>query len=147
MIPSAQNLLVRAPQLREEGRNEAVLRSEFQSWLRRVFPDAADQAWMNHYSESAEAHTRVRETRGGYGHNFVDTLIRRTVIEYESDLRITARFDHGREQVREYAAGAVNAGIPISQIRGVLSDTVEWYVFDVDVRSGITAGHCTRTWS
>jgi hypothetical protein len=98
---------------------------------------------MNHYSEGAEAHTRVRETRGGYGHRFVDTLIRRTVIEYESDLRITARFDHGREQVREYAAGAVNAGIPSRKFAAWLSDTVEWYVFDVEVRSGITAGHCT----
>ncbi len=142
-IPSAQNLLARAILLRHDGRNEAVLRGEFQSWLRRVFPDAEDQSWVNHYSEGAEAHTRVETTPGRLAHRFVDTLIRQTVIEYEADLRPAARLDHRREQVREYVAGAVRAGTSVSQIRGVLSDTVEWFVFDASIRPGVSPANCT----
>ena len=111
-----------------------MLRGEFQSWLRRVFPDAEDQAWVNHYSEGAEAHARV-EIAGRLAHRFVDILVRSTVIEYEADLRPTARFAHGRQQVREYVAGAVRDGTPIAQVRGILSDTVDWRVFESDASS------------
>ena len=141
-IPSAQDLLGRSLRLRRDGRNEAVLRGEFQSWLRRVFPDAEDQAWVNHYSEGAEAHARV-EVGGRLAHRFVDTLVRSTVIEYEADLRPTARFDHGRQQVREYVAGAVRNGTPIAQVRGILSDTVDWRVFDPTLRPGVIPANCT----
>ena len=140
-IPSAQDLLRRSLRLRRDGRNEAVLRGEFQSWLRRVFPDAEDQAWVNHYSEGAEAHARV-EVGGRLAHRFVDTLVRSTVIEYEADLRPAARFAHGRQQVREYVAGAVRAGTPIAQIRGILSDTVDWRVFDPALRPGVSPANC-----
>ena len=140
-IPSAQDLLARTINLRRAGQNEAVLRGELQSWLRRVFPDAKDQAWVNHYSEGAEAHTRV-EVAGRLAHRFVDTLVRSTVIEYEADLRLAARFHHGRSQVREYVAGAVRDGTPVTQIRGVLSDTVEWHVFDAALRLGVVPANC-----
>ena len=140
-ISSCQALIARAIRLRMDGRNEAVLRGEFQSWLRRVFPDIEDQAWVNHYSEGAEAHARV-EVGGRLAHRFVDTLVRSTVIEYEADLRLPARFDHGREQVREYVSGAVRDGTPVTRIRGILSDTVEWHVFDAATRPGVAPANC-----
>ena len=140
-IPSAQDVLARTIQLRRDGQNEAVLRGELQSWLRRVFPDAKDQAWVNHYSEGAEAHMRV-EVAGRLAHRFVDTLVRSTVIEYEADLRMAAKFHHGHSQVREYVAGAVRDGTPITRIRGVLSDTVEWHVFDAALRPGVVPENC-----
>ena len=144
-IESAQNALSRAIQFRNAGRNEAALRGEFQSWLRRIFPDPEDQVWVNNYSEGAEAHIRVQLTQGGLANRFIDTLVRGTAIEYEADLRLPARFEHGLEQVREYVAGAVRAGTPVSQVRGLLSDTVDWFVYDAVLREGVEAGACTAT--
>jgi hypothetical protein len=86
-VTAARSLIARCTQLRDEGRTEAVLRAEFQSWLRQVFPDPSDEGWVNHYSEGSEAHTRVGVASGGTAHRFVDNLIRSTVIEYEADLR------------------------------------------------------------
>ena len=140
-VRSAQALLARAIRLRRDGRNEAVLRGEFQSWLRQVFPDDEDRAWVNHYSEGAEMHTRVA-VGGRLTHRFVDTLVRSTVIEYEADLGLPARFDHGRQQVREYVAGAVRGGTPVMQVRGILSDTVDWHVFDAALRPGVVLANC-----
>jgi hypothetical protein len=37
-VGAARDLIARCSQLRNDHRNEAVLRAEFQSWLRRVFP-------------------------------------------------------------------------------------------------------------
>jgi len=142
-VAEARNLVARCRQLRDAGQSEAVLRAEFQSWLRRVFPDPADEAWVNHYSEGAEAHTTVGMTGGGAASRFVDTLIRSTVIEYEADLRQTARRDRGRGQVREYIAGVIRSGTPVSLVRGVLSDTVDWYVFDAELESNANPSTCT----
>jgi hypothetical protein len=41
-VTAARSLIARCTQLRDEGRTEAVLRAEFQSWLRQVFPDPSD---------------------------------------------------------------------------------------------------------
>ena len=40
-------------------------------------------------------------------------------------------------------AGLIRSGSPPSQVRGVLSDTVEWYVYDVFLESDIPAQSCT----
>jgi hypothetical protein len=65
------------------------------------------------------------------------------VIEYEPDLRIEARWNRGYQQVKEYAAGALRAGMAVSQVRGVLSDTVDWHVYDVQLAEGVTPADCT----
>jgi len=142
-IDAARNLIARCGQLRNDRRIEAVLRAEFQSRLRQVFPDPTDELWVNHYSEGAEAHTVIGTATGGVANRFIDTLIRSTVIEYEPDLRQPAGRDHGLEQVREYIAGALRAGGPVSQVRGILSDTVEWYVYEAELRAGVSPGACT----
>ena len=142
-LAAAKSLIARCSQLRADGRTEAVLRAEFQSWLRQVFPDPADEAWVNHYSEGSEAHTRIGTAAGATANRFIDNLIRSTVIEYEADLRNTGLRDHGRDQVREYIAGTVRAGTLISQARGILSDTVEWCVFDADLAAGVRPESCT----
>jgi methylase of polypeptide subunit release factors len=140
---AARDLLARCKQLRDEHRNEAVLRAEFQSWLRRVFPSPADDSWVNHYSEGAEAHAVIAMSGGDLAHRFIDTLIRSTVIEYEADLRQLPLREHGREQVREYIAAALRSGRPVSQVRGVLSDTVEWHVFEGRLPSGVNPATVT----
>jgi hypothetical protein len=89
-LTAAKNLIARCGELRKQGRSEAVLRAEFQSWLRQVFPDPEDEACVNHYSEGAEAHTEIGITGVSTASRFIDNLIRSTVIEYEADLRRTA---------------------------------------------------------
>jgi len=138
-----RNMITRCRRLRDEGRPEAVLRSELASRLRQVFPDTADQAWIDHYTEGAEAATRIATAGGGTANRFIDTLVRSTVIEFEPDLRDEARRSGGFRQVRDYAAGAIRSGISESRVRGILSDTVEWHVYDVHVAEGVSPGYCT----
>jgi methylase of polypeptide subunit release factors len=142
-ISGARELIARCRQLRDAGVVEAVLRTELHSRLRAVFPDAVDEGWINHCSEGTEAHTTIGRESGGTASRFVDTLVRSTVIEYEADLRQRGRWDTGYGQVREYISGALRAKIPMSQIRGVLSDTVDWHVFDFELRPGVNPATCT----
>ena len=142
-VGAAQHMISRCSRLRNEGRPEAVLRSELASRLRQIFPETADQLWIDHYTEGTEAGTRIARHDGGLSPRFIDNLIRSTVIEYEPDLRSEARWNQGYQQVREYAAGAIRSGIPISQVRGILSDTVDWYVFDVRLEAGISPTSCS----
>src|SRR5690554_1729728 len=104
-MESAKQMISRCRRLRDEGRPEAVLRSELASRLRQVFPGPEDQLWIDHYTEGEEAATRVGRSGGGTSQGFIDTLVRSTVIEYEPDLRIKARWNGGYQQVKEYAAG------------------------------------------
>ena len=142
-VDVAQQCIARCIQLRDEGRSEAVLRNEFSSWLRSIFPDAEDLSWINHYSEGTEAGTRIGRANGSTSQRFIDNLVRATVIEYEADLRQRPRFNQGYRQVQEYVAGAIRGGTAVSQVRGVLSDTVDWYIYDATVTEGINPEDCT----
>lgn len=129
--------------LRDAGHVEAVLRSEFQGRLRLMFPDTAHETWINNYTEGTEAHTKVGTASGKAASRFIDNLVGSTTIEYESDLRNTVKRDTGYAQVQEQAAGLIRAGIPVSTVRGVLSDTVEWYAYDVVLEPGVDPSVCT----
>lgn len=128
--------LIRRCQLhRDAGAKEKKLREEFVSHLRRVFPESADQSWIDHYIEGAETTQRGPKKGGGRGSvRFVDTLVRATVMEYEPDIRDRATYEHGKSQVREYAANLIAAGTPAEQARGVLTDFVKWEVYSVSLR-------------
>jgi len=142
-VDAACRCIARCIQLRDEGKAEAVLRSEFVSWLRSIFPDTQDASWVNHYSEGTEAATQIGHGDGTTSNRFIDNLIRSTTIEYEADLRQQSRFRDGYGQVKEHVAGAVRAGTPISQVKGVLSDTVDWYVYDAAIAAGVGPQNCT----
>ena len=133
----------RCIELRDARNVEAVLRAEFQSHLRRIFSSKKDESWLNHYSSGSEAKTRVSIAGNSKANRFIDNLIGCTTIEYEADLRITAKFDEGYRQVREHVAGLVGGGIPIVQVRGILSDTVDWYVYDATLAEGAEPSSCT----
>lgn len=128
--------LIRRCQLhRDAGAKEKKLREEFVSHLRRVFPDSADQSWIDHYIEGAETTQRGPKKGAGRGTvRFVDTLVRATVMEYEPDIRDRATYEHGKAQVQEYAANLIAAGTPAEQARGVLTDFVKWEVYSVSLR-------------
>lgn len=142
-VAAAVQMIGRCLQLREQGRPEAVLRGELASRLRQVFPDDEDQRWIDHYMEGTEAHTRLATESGRDASRFVDNLVRATVIEFEPDLRRENRWNQGFEQVREYAAGQIRSGVAASEVRGVLSDTVDWHVYDVELSPNVAPADCT----
>jgi SAM-dependent methyltransferase len=139
----ARETIRRCRALRDAGKVEAVLRSQLQSTLRVIFPSAEDQLWLDHYVEGAEAHTKVGKASGAIAARFIDNLVGSTTIEYEADLRNQAKRDEGFNQVREHAAGLIRSGVPVSLVRGILSDTVEWFAYDVQLAAGIDPAYCT----
>ncbi|HZT26584.1 MAG TPA: hypothetical protein VFA57_12845 [Pseudolabrys sp.] len=142
-IAQAREAIRRCREHREAAKVEAVLRSEFLSRLRLIFPSAADESWINHYSTGTEAHTKVGKAGGKTADRFIDNLIGCTSIEYEADLRIAAKRDEGFAQVKDHAAGLIRSGVPASQIRGILSDTVEWYAYDIALPTTVDPAACT----
>lgn len=142
-IAQAKEAIRRCQEFRDGGKVEAVLRAEFLSRLRLIFPSVEDEAWINHYSSGTEFHTKIGKADGKIADRFIDNLIGSTTIEYEADLRTSAKRDDGFAQVREHAAGLVRSGVPASQVRGILSDTVEWYAYDVELALGVGSSSCT----
>lgn len=130
---------------RDAGKVEAVLRGELLSWLRLIFPATQDQTWINHYSEGTEAATKVGTADGLTANRFIDNLVGSTTIEYEADLRVSAKFEEGQGQVREHASGLIRTGVPASQVRGILSDTVTWHAWDIELAPGADAATCQPT--
>jgi len=141
-VDQAIEAIRRLREFRDAGKVEAVLRSELLSWLRRIYPEIEDQTWINHYSEGTEAATKVGKAGGATANRFIDNLIGCTTIEYEADLRVAAKFDEGYGQVREHASGLIRKGVPISQVRGILSDTVAWHAYDIELAPGIDPAAC-----
>ena len=142
-VEQARKAIARCRALRQNGVVEAVLRGEFQSRLRGIFPDADDERWINHYGEGAEAHRKISRFDGVSASRFIDNLIGFTSIEYESDLRITAKRKEGYCQIKEHAVGLLHGGAPRSQIRVILSDTVDWYAYGIGFKSCIESSSCT----
>ncbi|MDE0025009.1 MAG: hypothetical protein OXP69_11425 [Spirochaetaceae bacterium] len=141
-LTQAKEAIRRCREHRLAGRAEAVLRGELDSRLRLIFPTARDEVWINHYTTGAEARTRV-----GIGHGtanrFIDNLIGATTIEYEADLRTAASYEHGLVQVKEHTVGLIRSGVPSHRIRGILSDTVQWYAYDVALSEDVDPAGCT----
>ena len=142
-VEQVRELIRRCRAFRDKSEVEAVLRSEFLSRLRVIFPDAQDDTWINHYTKGTEAHTIVGQSGGTTASRFIDNLVGSTTIEYEADLRIKAKWDEGYGQVKEHAAGLLRSGVPTSQVRGILSDTVYWYAYDVALTPNIEPATCT----
>lgn len=143
VVAQAREAIRRCREHREASKVEAVLRSEFLSRLRLIFPSADDEGWINHYSIGTEAHTKVGKAGGKTADRFIDNLVGCTSIEYEADLRIAAKRDEGFAQVKDHAAGLIRGGVPASQVRGVLSDTVEWYAYDIALAATVDPAACT----
>lgn len=142
-IAQAKETIRRCREFRDAGKPEAVLRSEIQSRLRMIFPSPEDESWINHYNAGAEARTKVGTTAGKFVDRFIDNLVGSTTIEYEADLRVLAKRDEGFWQVREHTAGLLRGAVPLSQVRGILSDTLDWYAYDVALAAGVDPATCT----
>lgn len=139
----ARELIRHCRRLRESGATEAALRSEITSRLRSIFLHPEDISWINHYSQGTEALTTVGRSDGMTANRFIDNLVGSTTIEYESDLRIPAKYQEGYRQVREHMSGLVRTGTPISHVRGILSDTVDWHAYGACLAEGVQPTTCT----
>lgn len=144
-LDKAQEAIRRCIKLKKRGSNEAVMRSEFLTHLRGIFPSAEDQRWINKYSEGSEAHATVGTADGLVVNRFIDNLIGSTTIEFEADLGNSSKYNQGLAQVKEQVTGLIRKGVPVSQVRGILSDTVCWRVFDVDPHLVGNPSRCTTS--
>lgn len=142
-IAQAKETIRRCREFRDAGRPEAVLRSEIQSRLRLIFPSSEDETWINHYNAGSEARTKVGTASGKSVDRFIDNLVGSTTIEYEADLRVQAKRDEGFRQVRDHTAGLIRSGVPLSQVRGILSDTLDWFAYDITLAPGSNPATCT----
>lgn len=125
---AAVKLIQSALGLIAEGRNEDVIRHNFTSYLRQIFPDIPN--WLERHIEGGEAAVKFAKA-GRRRTGFVDNLIDLTAIEYESDLTNKAKFDTGFGQVKDYCASLLNEGHDPELILGVLSDTVRWRAYRI----------------
>ena len=122
------DLIRRCQTHRDNKKKEKMLREEFVSYLRPVFPG---ETWVDHFIEGAEAAVATgRTAKGRRAVGFVDTLVRATALEYEKDIRVAAIRETGLAQLRKYTAAMITAKTPIDQIRAILSDFVEWEVYE-----------------
>jgi len=113
-----------------EGKAEDVLRHALSAKLPLMFPE--QPWWVSAHVTGTEAPVKFHEL-GARKRGFVDVLVGATVIEYERDLSAMGAFDHGLYQVKQYCSSQLNAGTPPDLLVGVLSDTVRWNAFKVDV--------------
>ncbi|WP_286884821.1 N-6 DNA methylase [Aneurinibacillus sp. UBA3580] len=124
-----------------EGKLEDVIRHNFTSYLRLIFPEVP--SWVKLHIEGGESavhFSKNGQTRIG----FVDNLVDLTVIEYESNLTIQGKFETGFGQVKDYCASLINKGHDPELILGVLSDTVRWRAYKIKSVSSPVSGKLGR---
>lgn len=120
------------------GAVEDRLRHYLSLKLPSIFPDSP--WWIQAHMEGTEARVHFfSENRNHEG--FVDAVVGKTAIEYEKNLTQSNIFNEGYRQVKEYCAALHNIGIPVSEIFGVLSDTVRWYGYSVAIIGNVEDNH------
>ncbi|MCK6625500.1 MAG: SAM-dependent methyltransferase [Anaerolineae bacterium] len=131
-INVAKQSIEASNRLISQGKNEQVIRDSFTSYLRNIFPDVP--SWVERHIHGGEAAVKVTK-REKVTTGFVDNLIDLTAIEYEANLIVTSKFEAGYNQVKDYCASLLNAGNKPDLVIGVLSDTVRWIAYEIDLSS------------
>lgn len=131
-LKAAKECIQKGIKLIAEGKNETVIRDSFTSYLRTIFP--ARPSWVEHHIQSAETAVSITK-KGNQTTGFVDNLVDITAIEYESDLTSKPRFDEGFGQVKDYCASLINKGHKRDLVLGILSDTVRWFAYSIEVKA------------
>jgi hypothetical protein len=129
-IQSAQSCIDSCAEMRSSGALEDALRHNLSSYLRLMFLDNPD--WVSLHIRGSEAQVEFSRNQNQH-RGFVDSLVGATAIEYEGNLQNAGKFRTGYRQVEEYCAGLLNYGYPPENIRGILSDTVQWYAYDIRI--------------
>lgn len=128
-IAQTKEFITQANSLVSSGAIEARVRENFASYLRTMFPP--NTKWVDEYIKHGEEHVRLNR-HGVTVSGFIDNCIANTAIEYEKNLNIQSVFQEGYRQVKEYCAAFVREGVDFNIIQGVLSDTLNWYVYKVE---------------
>ena len=136
-ISAAQAFAREANRLRESGALEEPLKLNLFHHLPLIFTE--HPTWLLHHVSGAESFLQIATQTGMVG-RFADSLVGLTSIEYEPDLRRDARLQNGLKQVREHCAGLLNRGAAIEKIVGVLSDTVLWLAYSIQLIEGAEIG-------
>lgn len=127
-MTATKQFIIKALSLIEEHSNETIIRDNFTSYLRYMFPD--NPKWVDYHIQGAETHVHlIRNNRQISG--FIDNCIDSIAIEYEKNLNINAVFEEGYRQVKEYCAALVREDVPLEMILGILSDTLHWRVYEI----------------
>lgn len=137
-LEAARDFAILANNYIKASASEDVLRHLFSAYLPQMFPD--NTWWIQEHSTGAEAHVNYVDAEGLMRTGFVDSLVGKTVIEYEKNLTIRAIYEEGYYQVKEYCAALLNQEVHCNDIIGVLSDTVRWYAFRANIERVPTSG-------
>ncbi|MEW5953173.1 MAG: hypothetical protein AB1815_05380 [Bacillota bacterium] len=113
------------------GSQEDVLRHLLSANLPLMFPEVP--WWIREHSTGAEAHVHYIDAAGLRRTGFIDSLVGMTAIEYERNLTSRPIYIEGFQQVEEYCSALLNQGVACENIIGVLSDTVRWFAFQVQI--------------
>ena len=127
-IQKAKECITIALQMQADREPESRIRENFTSYLRLMFP--ADTKWVEEHIRRGE-HLVKMERNNRKVSGFIDNFIASTAIEYEKNLTVKSVFDEGFRQVREYCATLVTDGYDKHIVQGVLSDTLNWYVYAI----------------
>lgn len=125
-----QDFVTHAQALINEGAVEDRIRHYLSSRLISIFPEYP--WWVQAHMQGTEERVRFSSSHGNR-EGFVDAVVGKTAIEYEKNLNIQKIFADGYHQVKEYTAALCNIGIPDTEVFGVLSDTVRWYGYKVQI--------------
>lgn len=118
------------------GAKEAVLTSNFSSFLRSMFPESP--LWVEHYFNGIEnAVTLYRSNTAAASSGSIDVFVNGTVIEFERNLSHSHIYNHGFDQVKDYCAAKIRSGVAIDKLIGVLSDTLTWEFYVVNPIPGL----------
>lgn len=115
----------------DNGSVEDKLRHLLSANLSKIFPDSP--WWVQEHVMGTETYLHFANTKGKERIGFADSVVGKTAIEYEKNLKISAIFNEGYHQVEEYCAALCNLGIDEDEILGILSDTVRWYGYTIEI--------------
>lgn len=115
----------------DEGAAEDSLRHLLSAHLPQMFSD--NPWWIEAHSRGAQTRAHYIDAQGLKRTGFIDSLVGKTVVEYEKNLSVKTIYEEGYNQVKKYCAALINQGVPCTDIIGVLSDTVRWYAFAVEM--------------
>lgn len=137
-LAAARAFAVEATARIRAGVLEDVLRHLLSANLPMMFPE--NPWWIREHSTGAEANVHYIDAAGLRRNGFIDSLVGMTAIEYEKNLTVRAVYAEGYHQVEEYCSALLNQGIACDNIIGVLSDTVHWFAFRVQITRIPTPG-------
>lgn len=130
-LEPTRNFAIQANNYINAGALEDVLRHLLSANLPQMFPE--NPWWIQEHSTGVESNVHYIDATGLRRTGFIDSLVGMTAIEYEKNLTIRAIYAEGYHQVEVYCSALLNHGIACENIIGILSDTIHWYAFSVEI--------------